>query len=57
MIDLVRNESLFNIGTIITTSTRPSCTLNCKNGGTLESDNGCFCYCVDKTSGLECENS
>ncbi len=49
---------MFNIATTTTTtSSTPSCTLNCQNGGTLETENGCFCYCAAKTNGLECENS
>jgi hypothetical protein len=41
-------------GTI--TSSSGSCILNCQNGGTPETENGCFCYCLDNTNGRECEN-
>jgi hypothetical protein len=47
----------FFLGTTTTTSSSAaSCVLNCKNGGTPETEDGCFCYCLDKTNGRECEN-
>jgi hypothetical protein len=33
------------------------CRLNCKNGSTPETEDGCFCYCLEHTNGRECENS
>ncbi len=41
---------------LASTRTTP-CILNCQQGGTPEIENGCFCYCVEKTYGRECENS
>lgn len=38
------------------TSSSSTCILNCQNGGTPETENGCFCYCLDNTNGRECEN-
>ncbi|CAF3887059.1 unnamed protein product, partial [Rotaria magnacalcarata] len=32
------------------------CTLNCRNAGTPETEDGCFCYCLENTIGRECEN-
>ncbi|CAF0733852.1 unnamed protein product [Adineta ricciae] len=43
----------------MTTTTIPSpgvCSLNCRNGGTPETEDGCFCYCLENTYGRECEN-
>ncbi|CAF0984774.1 unnamed protein product [Didymodactylos carnosus] len=51
----------YNLGSPATTSTTTTasligpCILNCKNGGTLETVDGCYCYCVENTSGKECE--
>ncbi len=39
-----------------TTSSSSSCTLNCQNGGTPETEDGCFCYCLEYTNGSQCEN-
>ncbi|CAF4082736.1 unnamed protein product [Rotaria sp. Silwood2] len=42
---------------ITTTSSSPaSCVLNCQNGSTPETEDGCFCYCLENTNGRECEN-
>ena len=41
----------------MTTSSTGTCVLNCQNGGTPETAQGCFCYCLDNTYGRECENS
>ncbi len=42
--------------TTTTTASSSSCTLNCQNGGTPETEDGCFCYCLEYTNGPECEN-
>ncbi len=39
-----------------TTSSSPICVLNCQNGGTPETEDGCFCYCLENTNGRQCEN-
>ncbi|CAF0875207.1 unnamed protein product [Rotaria sordida] len=44
------------ITTTTTTSSSSSCVLNCQNGGTPETEDGCFCYCLENTNGRECEN-
>jgi len=44
------------VTTTTTTASSSSCTLNCQNGGTPETENGCFCYCLEHTNGPECEN-
>jgi len=42
---------------MITTTTSALCMLNCQNGGIPETEDGCFCYCLENTYGRECENS
>ncbi|CAM2705009.1 unnamed protein product [Rotaria socialis] len=42
--------------TTITATSSPHCILNCRNGGTPETEDGCFCYCLENTFGRECEN-
>ena len=31
--------------------------MNCRHGSTPETEDGCFCYCLENTNGRECENS
>lgn len=63
------NEYIFHLTTInlcflsfflastTTTYSSATCRLNCQNGSTAETEDGCFCYCVENTSGRECEQS
>lgn len=46
-----------SIASSTTTYSSGNCRLNCQNGGTPETDNGCFCYCPPNTLGRECEES
>ena len=52
-------NSFFSPRTSVKTTTYSSgtCRLNCQNGGTPETEDGCFCYCNENTSGRECEQS
>jgi hypothetical protein len=55
-LSVLRIGFLLDSTTTTTSSSAASCVLNCKNGGTPETEDGCFCYCLDKTNGRECEN-
>ncbi|CAF3072634.1 unnamed protein product [Rotaria sp. Silwood2] len=52
-------SSIITLTTTSTTTTvtysSPTCVLNCQNGGTLETEEPCFCYCSENTYGDECE--
>ncbi len=57
--EFFHNKELIYLILVTTTPSTTStyCTLNCKNGSTPETEDGCFCYCLENTNGRECENS
>ncbi|CAF4231837.1 unnamed protein product [Adineta steineri] len=54
---ITTTQSITSTSTSTTTTYSSStCTLNCRNGSTPETEDGCFCYCLGNTNGRECEN-